>query len=92
MANFKIFETNEYISNISEIDRSVKKIKLKLESYIYPQLRENPFYGKNIKKLRDYSPDTWRYRVGTYRLFYEIDNTTRLVSMTAADTRADSYK
>ena len=32
-----------------------------------------PHFGANIKKLKDFTPDTWRYRIGAWRLFYEID-------------------
>ncbi len=35
-------------------------LRNKLDGYVYPQIRIEPFYGKNIKKLRGYSPDTWR--------------------------------
>lgn len=91
MADFKIFETTEYIKNIEEIDHAGKNIKKKIEDYVYPQLRKNPYFGKNIKKLRDYRPSTWRYRIGGYRLFYEINDTEKLVYMIAADTRGSSY-
>ncbi|MEW5691765.1 MAG: type II toxin-antitoxin system RelE/ParE family toxin [Candidatus Hydrogenedentota bacterium] len=91
MDSYEIFETNEYIKNIEKIECSGKKIKNKIVTYVYPQLRNNPYYGKNIKKLRDYKPDTWRYRIGGYRLFYEISEKERLVYMTVADTRSSSY-
>jgi mRNA interferase RelE/StbE len=67
------------------------KIKAKLSEYVYPQLREHPHFGKNIKKLRDYSPPTWRYRIGSYRFFYTIAEDERVVYMIAAEARKDSY-
>ena len=44
-----------------------------------------------IKKLRNYKPDTWRYRIGDYRFFYEIDDKEKIVFMIAADNRGDAY-
>jgi mRNA interferase RelE/StbE len=51
-----------------------EKLRKKLIGHVYPQLRNNPYFGKNIKKLKNYSPDTWRYRIGGYRFFCEIDD------------------
>ena len=53
----------------------------KISGMVYDQLRENPYFGKNIKKLKDWKPETWRYRIGNYRLFYVIDDAVRIVSI-----------
>lgn len=58
---------------------------------VYPQLRAQPFFGRNIKKLKGYKPETWRYRIGGFRFFYEIDDSRRIVFMIAVDTRQKSY-
>lgn len=68
-----------------------EKIREKLLNYVYPQLRENPYFGKNIKKLKNYAQDTWRYRIGDYRFFYEIDKKAAMVYMTTVEARKDSY-
>ena len=44
----------------------------KIKNFVYPQLRENPFHGTNIKKLKDNLEGYYRYRIGNYRLFYLI--------------------
>jgi mRNA interferase RelE/StbE len=44
-----------------------------------------------IRKLKDYKPETWRYRIGDYRFFYEIDDKRKIVFMIAADLRSRSY-
>ena len=78
--NFKIFETDQFINNLDKIKgKTRKKIYKKITDYIYPQLKENPYYGKNIKKLINWSPETWRYRLGDFRIFYEIDKVERIV-------------
>ena len=92
MAKFKIFETDQFIEDLSgDFKGRGEKIREKLLNYAYPQLRESPYFGKNIKKLKNYDPDTWRYRIGDYRFFYEIDEIESIVYMTAADARKDSY-
>ncbi|MCK5132108.1 MAG: type II toxin-antitoxin system RelE/ParE family toxin [Candidatus Sabulitectum sp.] len=55
-------------------------------------MRSDPFYGKNIKKLRGYSPETWRYRIGSYRIFYIIDNCEHIVYILTIDARKDAYR
>jgi len=89
---FKVFETNQFLTDLDK-DFSVQKKRIwtKLESYVYPQLRENPYFGKNIKKLKNYTPQTWRYRIGDYRFFYTIDTKTQIVSLLIIDHRGDAY-
>ncbi len=92
MDNFKIFETNRFVKDIGrDFSGQQERIKIKLASYVYPQLKQNPYFGKNIKKLINYKPDTWRYRIGDYRFFYEIDERKKMVFMTTADSRQDAY-
>ena len=43
---------------------------------------EKDFGGQHLKikkKLKNYNPNTWRYRIGNYRLFYEIDEKEKLI-------------
>jgi len=90
--SFKIFETNQFLEDLGqEFSGQKERIKGKLDSYVYPQLKQQPYFGKNIKKLKNYKPETWRYRIGGYRFFYEIDDRKRIVFMISADNRADVY-
>ncbi len=66
-------------------------IEEKLRKFVYPQLRIHPHYGPNIKKLREFKPETWRYRIGDWRFFYEIDEDERIVFMIAASHRSSAY-
>ncbi len=93
LRKFRVFETDQFAGDLEQ-DFSGRgaMIRKKLSDYVYPQLRSNPFMGKNIKKLKDYKPDTWRYRIGKYRFFYEIDENDDIVFMIAADARKDSYR
>lgn len=92
MSSFKIFETNQFLEDLEqEFSGQKERIKRKLDSYAYPQLKQQPYFGKNIKKLKDYKPETWRYKIGDYRFFYEIDDHKKIVFMISADNRADAY-
>ncbi len=88
---FKVYETEEFLNCLKKIGFEQIKIEKKLKSFVYPQLKINPFFGLNIKKLKNYNPDTWRYRVGKYRLFYEVNLDEKIIYMTAADHRKDCY-
>lgn len=88
MVDFKIFETRQFLNDLQQdFSGQQARIQRKLDTYVYLQLRHNPYAGKNIKKLQDYTPDTWRYRIGDYRFFYTIDDRQRLVFMISADHR-----
>lgn len=92
MNKYKIFETDEFQKKIKKISKREKSfIEKKLLQYIYPQLKEEPHYGNNIKKLVNYDPETWRYRIGKYRLFYFIDEEEKVVYVLSIDLRKDAY-
>ena len=93
MNNYQIFETDEFIKKIKKIaNRDQTFIERKLLQHIYPQLKEEPHYGNNIKKLMDYKPETWRYRIGKYRLFYVIDEIQKTVFVLSLDLRKEAYQ
>lgn len=90
---FRIFETETFLTSLEQdFEGKKEKIKGKLRTQVYQQLRESPSFGPNIKKLRDWTPPTWRYRIGSYRFFYEIDNENKIVSMLIAEHRGRAYK
>ena len=92
MSNYQIFETDEFLKKIKKItNRDQSFIERKLLQHIYPQLKEEPHYGNNIKKLMDYKPETWRYRIGKYRLFYVIDENEKTVYILSIDLRKEAY-
>ena len=92
MSEYRIFETDQFQSDLnSNLGPRRDKIVAKLRAEVYPQLRRQPFFGRNIKKLKGYKPETWRYRIGGFRFFYEIDDARKIVFLIAADTRQRSY-
>jgi mRNA interferase RelE/StbE len=88
LTKFRIFETNQFLKDLEQdFSGQQERIKTKLVNYIYPQIKQNPYFGKNIKKLVNYKPDTWRYKIGNYRFFYEIDEKNKIVFMISVDNR-----
>ncbi len=90
---YKIFETDYFTKKIKKSFKENAQAVLfaKLKSEIYPQLKSNPYYGAKIKKLKNYKPETWRYRIGDYRLFYSIDEKNKIISILEIDHRQDAY-
>jgi len=93
LADYRIFETETFRQNIAGIRRSgFGKIEEKLRDHVYAQLQKEPHFGSNIKRLKNWRPPTWRYRVGSWRFFYEIAETEKIVLMIAAHHRGAAYR
>ncbi len=93
LSNFRIFEARDFVEDLREITgKQWERVYLKIKEDVYPQLMNQPYFGRNIKKLRGYNPETWRYRIGDLRIFYEIDKKGRIVLVTAAYPRKDAYR
>ncbi len=92
MSEYRIFETEQFQKDLQRnLGPRQQRVTKKLHEFVYPQLRAQPYYGKNIRKLRGYKPETWRYRIGPHRFFYEVDEEKKTVFMVAAETRQESY-
>jgi mRNA interferase RelE/StbE len=96
LSEYRIFETDEFLRRCKRLEKQSPReaafLRKKLTDYVYPQLREEPFWGKNVKKLRDYSPEMWRYRIGQYRLFYTVDTKEKIVFLLTVEDRKDAYR
>ena len=91
LTNYKILETDRFFKKLEKFKNHLDDIREKLKEYVYPQLKDQPYFGNNIKKLKDYRPETWRYRIGDYRIFYQIDGKEKIVSIVSVETRQDAY-
>jgi len=92
LSEFRIFETAQFQDDLERITAARReKIELRLRALVYPQLRDQPYFGTNIKKLKGFKPETWRYRIGPYRFFFQVDDKEKIVFMVAAETRQQSY-
>jgi mRNA interferase RelE/StbE len=90
---YRVFETRQFVRNLAKLGSAAqKRLETKLGQHVYPILSENPHCGPNIKRLKNWEPPTWRYRIGDWRFFYEIDDGQRIVFMTVADHRKAAYR
>jgi len=87
--DFQISETRTFEKLKNKMD---SKLYIKIRDIVYPQLRSNPFYGSNIKKLKGEFEGYYRYRIGNYRLFYLIDNEQVLVVIVDLKHGQNAYK
>jgi mRNA interferase RelE/StbE len=85
----QIAETENFLSKI--YDTRFEKIYKKIREFVYPQLRQNPYFGPSIKKLKGDLEGIYRYRVGSNRLFYIIDKEKILVIILDLKERKDAY-
>ena len=58
---------------------------------VYPVLAVTPRRAPGAARLRDWEPPTWRIRIGSWRVFYEIDDEKRIVSLTVATHRGEVH-
>ena len=87
--DFQVAETRTFEKLKNKMD---SKLYIKIRDIVYPQLKSNPFYGSNIKKLKGEFEGYYRYRIGNYRLFYLIDNEQVLVVIVDLKHRQNAYK
>ena len=92
LSEYRIFETEQFQEDLQrKLGPRRERLTEKLRGHVYPKLKIKPYFGKNIRKLRGYKPETWRLRIGPYRFFYEIDEEEKIVFMIAAETRQSGY-
>lgn len=88
MSKYQIAETKTFEKVKKKMD---KKLYFKIKNFVYPQLRENPFYGSNIKKLKDNLEGYYRYRLGNYRLFYLVEDNKLIIAIVTFKHRQEAY-
>ena len=90
LSKFSIAETKTFQKKIES--RQYRNYYEKIKEVIYPQLKENPYLGNNIKRLKGELSNIFRYRIGDYRLFYTIDPEKRIIFIMDFENRKDAYR
>ncbi|MBT5826816.1 MAG: type II toxin-antitoxin system RelE/ParE family toxin [Gammaproteobacteria bacterium] len=88
MSDFQIAETKTFQKEKNKLDAKFYK---KIKDIVYPQLKQNPFFGNNIKKLKGEFEGVYRYRFGNYRLFYTIEKEKIIVAILDIKHRQKAY-
>lgn len=93
LSDYRLFETRTFRNDLDRLGAgAARRIRLTLESRVYPLLRAGPRQVPSAARFRDWEPPTWRIRIGRWRVFYEIDDEKQIVFLTAADHRKDVYR
>ncbi|RCJ18306.1 plasmid stabilization protein [Nostoc minutum NIES-26] len=58
----------------------------------FDQLRENPYEHPNIKRLKGSFAGLFRYRVGDWRIVYQIDEAQLIITILLIAHRSDVYQ
>ena len=88
---YSIIESPKFKKQIKS-NKVDEKLYQKIKNSVYPFLNKNPFAkNNNIKKLHGDYKNFYRYRIGDYRLFYEIDNEEIIILILSIKHRKDSY-
>ncbi len=66
------------------------KLKSKLNKSI-DLISANPYFGTNIKKLKGSLEGLHRYRLGSFRIVYSIQEKIKIVSIVWIGKRKDAY-
>jgi mRNA interferase RelE/StbE len=56
------------------------------------RITENPFFGPNVAKLKGELQGQYRYRLGSYRIVYIIDERKHIVTIKGILQRGHAYK
>lgn len=87
---FKIAETETFRKKIKT--QKYKFLYKKITNYVYPVLKNNPYFGPNIKKLKGEFRDIYRYRIGNFRIFYKVSDEQVIIFIIDVGARKDAYK
>ena len=90
MNKYKIAETETFSKKMNS--NKFKHLYNKIVMDVYPILRNNPYYGINIKKLKGDFKEIYRFRIGDYRLFYKTDENKSITFILNIENRQDAYK
>ena len=90
MDKYKIAETETFSKKMNS--NKFKHLHNKIVMDIYPILRNNPYYGINIKKLKGDFKEIYRFRMGDYRIFYKPDENKSIIFVLNIENRQDAYK
>ena len=59
----------------------------------FEELEKDPYYGPNIKRLKAHPKELlYRYRIGEYRVIYEVFKKEIVVLIVKIGARGDVYK
>ncbi len=76
------------------VEKDLKKIAQKMRPVLFDSIEElasNPFPESKYKKLKG-TVNSFRLRVGNYRILYDVDNNSMKITIYRVRHRKDVYK
>jgi mRNA interferase RelE/StbE len=93
LAEYRILETPAFLEDLAAVPAFQRsRLSAKLNGYVYPFLRRAPRDHPQARLLQGYQPETWRWRMGDWRAFYQLDDAGGVVMMVALALRRDAYR
>ena len=93
MSEYRLFETANFQRDLARLGpTTMKRIRTVLADRVYSALRAAPRQVPLAARLKDWEPPTWRLCIGSYRLFYRIDDEERVVWLVSLSDRKDAYR
>ena len=84
---YKVILHRDAIKDYKNLDIRLKtRVNKAIET-----LKENPYYGSNIKRLTGKLAGMYRYRVGDFRIIYEIHEDINTVRVKIIESRGGVY-
>ncbi|MEH1775285.1 type II toxin-antitoxin system RelE family toxin [Nostoc sp.] len=75
-----------------EIFATANQALAKKVARCFEQLEQNPRFHPNVKPLKGYFAGYYRYRIGKYRVIYQVDDATNQVLVTTIAHRREAYE
>ena len=86
--NFEVELSEEAEKHYNALDDViVRRVNIAIE-----HLTENPYFGPNIVKLKGEFQGQYRYRVGSYRIVYDINGKKHVVTVRGIFLRGRAYR
>ncbi len=89
MPRHQLAETETYRKKIAT--RKYRHYHDRIVQEIYPRLRENPYTGPSIRRLKGDLHSIHRYRMGDYRPFCTVDSQRRELAGDCLHAPSDWY-
>ena len=93
-----IKDTNPYEVLVDErVEKDLEKVpKYVVEKFLrlLDEFEKNPIRprsGFDVKPMEGYPDNTYRLRIGKYRVLYTVDNDNKKVRITTVQHRGDAY-
>ena len=85
---FEVQLTDEAVTHYNALDANMtRRVNEAID-----MLAQNPLFGRNIVKLKGAYAGQYRYRVGSYRIVYNVDTQRQICIINGIYRRSSAYR